>query len=359
MRPLKLTMTAFGPYKRTEMIDFTELDGNNLFVISGNTGAGKTTIFDGICFALYGSASGTDRENNRMLRSDFASDDTQTAIELEFEIHGRHYRILRQPGHVKEGNKSRTGERYEFYEKVDGREVPCVDRQKVSDIDKKVEAIIGLTQDQFKQIVMLPQGEFRKLLTSETENKEAILRRLFKTESYSQINQLLRDRKNRIDQDFKQAQQSRDHFVQSIHTALPEREGSELFNTLRSDFYNINQVVAGLEKETAYYTEKITSDERAYQNAYQKHDQKQTELQQAKAYNDQFADLNKKKTELNKVEEQIPAYKKKEKQLEDAERARHLEPYEKQVTDWKSDEKAKRETLQHAEIADKQAKEKL
>src|SRR5699024_7653378 len=189
-------MTAFGPYKKTEVIDFTELEENHLFVISGNTGAGKTTIFDGICFALYGSASGTDREDHRMLRSDFADDDTHTSVELEFELNGHIYRILRQLGHVKQGNKTKTGERYEFYEKVDGKEVPCVDRQMVSEINKKIEALIGLTQDQFKQIVMLPQGEFRKLLTSDTENKEAILRRIFKTESYKQLNELLKQKKD-------------------------------------------------------------------------------------------------------------------------------------------------------------------
>src|SRR5699024_11337351 len=94
--------------------------------------------------------------------------------------------ILRQLGHQKKGNKSKTGEKYEFYEIVDGSEIPCVDRQMVSEINTKIEDIIGLTQDQFKQIVMLPQGEFRKLLTSETENKEAILRRRFKTERYHQ-----------------------------------------------------------------------------------------------------------------------------------------------------------------------------
>ncbi|ALX48577.1 AAA family ATPase [Lentibacillus amyloliquefaciens] len=359
MRPIKLTMTAFGPYKQTERIDFNELNGNKLFVIAGNTGAGKTTIFDAICFALYGSASGSDREDNRMLRSDFAPDDKHTSIELEFEIHGRHYRILRQLGHVKKGNKSKTGERYEFYEKVDGREVPCVDRQMVSEIDKKLEAIIGLTQDQFKQIVMLPQGEFRKLLTSETENKEAILRRLFKTESYNQINQLLRDRKSKADEAFKQLQQSRDHHVNSIHTALPEREGAELFDVLHSDYYNINQVIGGLDKEIAYYTEKITTDDKAYQDAYQKHDQKQTELNEAKMLNNQFADLDKKKTELSDLEKQIPGYQEKEKQHANAERASHLEVYEKQVTDWKNDEKTKRDALQHAETADKQAREKL
>lgn len=104
-------MTAFGPYKYSETIDFTELDQNHLFVISGNTGAGKTTIFDGICFALYGSASGSDRENQTMLRSDFAEDNTHTSVELIFELHGRIYRILRQLGHVKKGNKTKTGDK--------------------------------------------------------------------------------------------------------------------------------------------------------------------------------------------------------------------------------------------------------
>lgn len=359
MRPLKLTMTAFGPYKGTETVDFTELESNNLFVISGNTGAGKTTIFDGICFALYGSASGMDREDNRMLRSDFADDDTHTSIKLEFELHDRFYRILRQLGHVKKGNKSKTGEKYEFFEKVDGKEIPCVDRQIVSEIDRKVEEIIGLTQDQFKQIVMLPQGEFRKLLTSQTENKEAILRQLFKTESYNQISQLLRDRKNRIEQDFRQAQQGRDHFVQSIHTALPAREDAELFQVLSEDYYNINQVVDGLEVEIKHYKEKVATDKQAYQTAYQKHDKKQTELHQAKALNDQFADLDKKQTELTGLEEQVPAFKEKEKQLEYAERASQLEVYEKQVTDWKKDEQAKTVILQQTDAAAKTAREKL
>src|SRR5690625_389527 len=167
MKPLLLKMTAFGPYKVTETVDLKELENNRLFVISGNTGPGETTIFVEISFALYASASGTDRSCYAMLRSDLSADDTHTAAELEFELSGRVYRILRQLGHVKKGNKPRTGERYEFFEIVDGQEIPCVDRQMVSEIDQKVEEIMGITQDQFKQIVMLPQGEFRKLLTSE------------------------------------------------------------------------------------------------------------------------------------------------------------------------------------------------
>ena len=121
---------------------------------------------------------------SKFMRSDFAEDDVHTSVELEFELHDHHYRIKRQLPHVKKGNKSATGEQYEFFENINGKEVPCVDRQMVSEINKKIESLIGLTKDQFSQIVMLPQGEFRKLLTSETKNKEEILRKIFKTEPY-------------------------------------------------------------------------------------------------------------------------------------------------------------------------------
>ncbi|MEC5424843.1 SMC family ATPase [Virgibacillus sp. C22-A2] len=359
MRPLKLTMAAFGPYKGTESVDFTELEQNNLFVISGNTGSGKTTIFDGICFALYGSASGTDREDSKMLRSDFADDNTHTSIELEFELNGRFYRILRQLGHVKQGNKSKTGERYEFFEKVEGKEIPCVDRQMVSEIDRKVESLIGLTQDQFKQIVMLPQGEFRKLLTSQTENKEAILRRLFKTENYSYINELLKNKRNKVDQEFKQVQQKRDHFIQSITTALPSREESPLFEVLSEEYYNVNQVVAALDEEAAFYEKQLIIDKQNYNEAYKAHDKMQTEFHQAKTLNDRFTDLDQKEKQLKELDVQVPTYAKKEKKLEEAERASHIEVYEKQAVEWRKEEKQKGIALERSEAADKIAGDRL
>ena len=91
MKPIHLEMTAFGPYKHDEVIDFAKLKDNRLFLISGPTGAGKTSIFDAICFAIYGTSSGTDRDQTRMLRSDFADDDTHTAVEFTFEMRSRKY----------------------------------------------------------------------------------------------------------------------------------------------------------------------------------------------------------------------------------------------------------------------------
>ncbi|MBP1969076.1 exonuclease SbcC [Virgibacillus natechei] len=352
-------MTAFGPFKHTESIDFRELKENNLFVISGNTGAGKTTIFDGICFALYGSASGTDREDTKMLRSDFAEDNTHTSIELEFELRGRNYRILRQLGHVKAGNKSKTGEKYEFFEKVDDKEIPCVDRQMVSEIDKKVEAIIGLTQDQFKQIVMLPQGEFRKLLTSETENKEAILRKIFKTESYKQMNERLRNKKDNVKEDFMKLAQKRDHYIQNIPAALPQREESSLFKVLAEEHHNVNQVIAGLEEETLFYHNQITIDQQNYDAKYKAHGTKQTEFYAAKTLNDRFQDLDTKEKELKELQEQVPAFKSKEKQLVSADSASTIEVYEKQAAGVRQEEKEKASALEKAKAAEKMAEETL
>lgn len=357
MKPLRLTMTAFGPYKDTESIDFSELEETNLFVISGNTGAGKTTIFDGICFALYGSASGSDRGDFNMLRSDFAEDHIHTSVELEFELSGKTYRIMRQLGHFKKGNKTKTGDRCEFFEIVDGREVPCVDRQMVREIDQKVEVIIGLTKDQFKQIVMLPQGEFRKLLTSETENKEAILRKIFKTDSYKQMNELLRERKNQAENAYKETELTLQRHITDIISILPKREESDLFGVLAEEHYNVHQILVGLEKEGEFYQKKIQSDQEASDKAFQEREQKQKELHQAETVNEQFQQLDQKEKQLREQEEKVPAVEEKEKQSGAAERASGLLAYENQVNDQRREETEKKRVLTNAETAKKQADE--
>src|SRR5690625_3743737 len=339
-------MTAFGPYKDTEMIDFAELENNRLFVISGNTGAGKTTIFDGISFALYGSASGTDRESYTMLRSDFADDDTHTAVELEFELNDRVYRILRQLGHVKRGNKTRTGERYEFYEKVDGKEIPCVDRQIVSEIDQKVEEIMGITQDQFKQIVMLPQGEFRKLLNSETENKEEILRRLFQTDRYQQISLHLNERRQQLQETFNEKKQSLDHYIQLIYGTLEAREGSQLFQTLNQEHYNVNQVIDHLTAEINFYKKQLEEKSREVKKANQLYDEKQSEYFKAKQTNELFDELAQKEKQLSQLQEKKDIIKEKKQILQAAILANDLIPLEDKYNERVENEKRRKNMIE-------------
>lgn len=359
MRPLKITMTAFGPYKHREVINFTELKDNRLFVVSGNTGAGKTTIFDAICFALYGSASGEDRSDPKLMRSDFAEDDVHTAVELEFELHDRIYRILRQLPHVKQGNKGATGERYEFYERVDDRELPCVDRQIVSEINKRVEELVGLSKDQFSQIVMLPQGEFRKLLTSQTENKEEILRKIFRTEPYKWISERLKEKKKVADEEFKREVQARDRYINNIGATLPLRDDSKLFEVLAQEHFNTNQVISGLEEDSAYYQQKIENNKSQAEIANIVHHQKLEEYHKAKALNERFMELEDKMKKHQHLSEQAPIFKEKEKQLENAERASHIELYEAQVNEWREDEKVKNQEKIVANAAHDEAEKQL
>ncbi|HSJ36805.1 MAG TPA: SMC family ATPase [Planococcus sp. (in: firmicutes)] len=346
MRPLKLKLTAFGPYKETEEIDFNDLQGNRLFVISGSTGSGKTTIFDGISFALYGAASGSDRSETRNLRSDFADDAVHTCVEMEFEIHNQMYRILRQMGHVKKGNKSPTGERYEFFEIHESGEKPCVERQIVSEINRRVEEILGLTQNQFSQIVMLPQGEFRKLLTSETDNKEEILRRIFKTEPYKMISERLKQKRDAAKDIYGVEEQVLKSRIRDI-AALPERE-SELFEVLGREQPNIHQILSALELETVYYKDKIADDRIQHETLYKKHQDKLESYHEAKKWNGRFDEKLEKEQRYNRLTEQLPAIAAKEKAVQQAERAGFIANIENLYRELQANETEKHQLLQRA-----------
>lgn len=325
MKPIKLTMRAFGPYKREEIIDFTRLHDNRLFVISGTTGAGKTTIFDGICFALYGQGSGSDRKDTKMLRSDFAEDDVHTAVELVFEIHDKTYRVLRQLPHVKKGRKAATGEKYELFEiNENSLEIAAVERQKVTDINQKIVEIIGLTYDQFSQIVMLPQGEFRKLLTSQTENKEEILRKIFKTNRYGEMAQKLEVKKQQAEQQLNKAQVIKNSYIEQISGALPRRD-SHLFSVLDKQS-NIYQIQDALREELSYYQEKIIEDYGLYEKAFELHKQKYDLFIANKTLNDRIDNYEKNVIKLTELQQQNPIYERMKFEYDAAIRASQIEP---------------------------------
>lgn len=333
MKLIRLTMTAFGPYKDKQVIDFTELEDRQLFVISGPTGAGKTTIFDAITFALYGTASGSDRDDIAMLRSQFASDDVHTSVDLIFELHHHTYRVFRQMGHIRVGNKTPTGAKYEFYKITDEREIPIVDRQIVTEINKKVEELIGLTASQFKQIVMLPQGEFRKLLTSTTENKEDILRRLFQTKRYQRLTELLKQKQDSIQLQFNSEQQELNRYIQSIETSLIEREATPLFSLIKDDYVQIDNVLTLLNDEIQYYDEKITEEEKVYEKTVEQFNLQHQLMSEARTVNAQFIDLEEKERNLEELLTQKANIVHDEKRWQDAERASKIEPYENHLNE--------------------------
>lgn len=192
MKPIKLIISAFGPYAGTmPEIDFNLFDNHSLFLISGDTGAGKTTIFDAISFALYGTTSGTYRDNKN-LRSEYAKDDVKSFVDFYFSHQGRNFHVYRTPEYERnklrgEGTKTQPSEAV-LYE--DG-EKPIEGTKKVNEA---IEKLLSVNEKQFKQIAMIAQGEFRELLVAKTDDRTAILRTIFMSDPYKEIEFKLGDK---------------------------------------------------------------------------------------------------------------------------------------------------------------------
>lgn len=192
MKPIKLKISAFGPYAgEIPEIRFDQFEERGLFLISGDTGAGKTTIFDAICYALYGSTSGRYRDTKN-LRSEYADPDCESYVDFYFSHQGKDYHILRRPSYVREKYKGKgtkeEGEKAEFYE--EGK--PPIEGLK--QVEKAVKDLLHIDEKQFKQIAMIAQGEFRDLLFAKTDQRTEILRTIFMTENYKSIEFKLKDR---------------------------------------------------------------------------------------------------------------------------------------------------------------------
>lgn len=188
MKPTKLTLSAFGPFSDLVELDLTQLDGQGLFLITGDTGAGKTTLFDAICFALYGEVSGPYRPVEH-LRSDFAAPNAQTFVQLEFVHRGKPYTLKRNPAY--ERPKLRGSGTVK--EKPDALLIlpgePPV--QGVRQVNAAVRELLGIDCPQFKQVGMIAQGEFMKLLNASTDEREGILRQVFATQKYQNLTNAL------------------------------------------------------------------------------------------------------------------------------------------------------------------------
>lgn len=200
MRLKKLTLQAFGPFKDNVVIDFEDdkID-KGLLLISGDTGSGKTTIFDAICFALYGKTSGETRKIDS-LRSDWASPEVETFVELEFYYKNKFYEVRRSPSYSRKRNNAQKETKKpataEF--NIDGRIVT-----KTKDVTKEVEQLIGLDYKQFSQVAMLSQGEFTKFLLAKSDDKTTIFRKIFGTEFYERFENELKARKSSKENELK------------------------------------------------------------------------------------------------------------------------------------------------------------
>lgn len=213
MKPIKLTMQAFGPFAKTETIDFEKLGSNALFLINGPTGSGKTSILDAICFALYGETTSNERQGIQM-RCDSASPQLLTEVILDFSLHGKVYRVTRAP--EQEAPKARgegltvrkhTASLYEL------GETEKLITSKTTQVKTEITNIIGLNETQFRQVMVLPQGKFRELLLATSKEREEIFGQLFETDIYKKIEYALKDKASSISK-------AKDEFDNQIRGAL-------------------------------------------------------------------------------------------------------------------------------------------
>ncbi len=187
MKPIQLEISAFGPYSKVVKIDFTSLYEDGLFLITGATGSGKTTIFDAIIFALYGEASGSFRDA-KSLRCDFADNSQETYVDLTFQFKRQTYHIRRSPQYMKAGRKTPISAHAELT-LPDGKIISTT-----RDVNQAISKLLGVDVLQFKQIAMIAQGEFTRLIYASSDEKEKIFRKLFGTYHYDQFENLLKEK---------------------------------------------------------------------------------------------------------------------------------------------------------------------
>ena len=306
MKPIKLTMQAFGPFAQTETIEFDKLGTNPLFLINGPTGSGKTSILDAICFALYGETTGNERQGIQM-RCDMAAPTLLTEVTLEFSLHGKSYRVIRSP--EQEAPKARgegmTVRKHTaaLYEITDEEKLIT---SKTTQVKTEVTNIIGLNETQFRQVMVLPQGKFRELLLATSKEREEIFGQLFQTDIYKKIEYALKDKASAISK-------AKDEFDNQIRGALQvagvssEAELTEQREALSAQF----ETVQKQEQESL-----------AQLNAVK------TELQKAEALSNEFKKREQAEIALKQHLEQSDAVSSRQLQLDNAKKASKVElPY--------------------------------
>lgn len=314
MRPVQLTLQAFGSYGTKTVIDFTR-PNQNLFLVTGATGSGKTTIFDGIVFALYGEASsGSNRKDGTELQSQYVDYGVKPYVELVFSEYSggeeKIYTVQRVPRHIrllKKGSGTKEERESVSLTMPDGMEYS----QNQKETDKKLEEIVGLTKSQFMQIAMIAQGEFMELLRADSNRKKEIFRKLFHTERYQKIVETLKDRR-----DTRQAE------MMDIHRAcqgevsrilIPETyENGEKLAELKqritvSDRLNVadmDLLMEELEQIGQIIGEQMEKEQEAYERAMRIRDQKRDACHSAQVLLDSYHQLEEAERELETCREE-------------------------------------------------------
>ncbi len=301
MRPVKLEMSAFGPYAGKTVIDFNQLGKSGLYLITGDTGAGKTTIFDAITYALFGAASGNNREIS-MLRSQYAEPDTPTEVELAFEYKGKIYIVKRNPDYERKKSKGEgftTQKAEATLQYPDGRVI-----SKVKDVTKAVEELIGIDRNQFTQIAMIAQGDFLKLLLAPTDERKKIFQKIFHTENFYKLQERLKGESSKLKDQYDEAKRSISQYIGGI--LLEEADLFEVeVEQAQNDELSVEKILEliGRIMERDEVLEKETNQE--LQTVEIKLEEIKRVFDEAETRNREIENLEKKKQELRERQKEL------------------------------------------------------
>jgi len=239
VKPLNITLSAFGPFAEKTEIELNKFGNKGIYLITGDTGAGKTTVFDAICYALYGEASGKYRSKAASYRCAYAKPDTPTYVKLVFEYNGDEYTLTRNPEYTRpktkgEGTTLETAKAELIY--PDGRVLT-----KVGDVTRAIEELIGLNHDQFTQISMLAQGDFQRLLNADTKERIDIFRRIFNTELYQVFQDRLSEKQSSLNKDWNEQIRSVAQLIDSV-VCMNDEQQLKIDELKESGVYMIDSV---------------------------------------------------------------------------------------------------------------------
>ncbi len=331
MRPLRLTLSAFGPFAREAEVDFTKLGGRGLFLVSGDTGAGKTTLFDAIAFALYGEPSGATRKKE-MLRSDFAPPEAETFVLFQFSSQGVEYSLRRSPAYErpKKNGKGSTKKAAEAELTLpDGRVVTGSE-----EVTRRIEELLGLNRQQFSQIIMIAQNDFLHLVSCKTEERADILRRVFGTGIFQDFQQSLKDEAGRLRQKWEMDAGNIWQLAGSIQLEK-EEEADESTLALRAwlaDAENRSQpneaqLLEWLTALAARQTSLLENADAEHERHQAKLNTLLTEKALAEGLNERFSQLEKAREKMQKLKSQEADMARRAEGLEKARRALyHVKP---------------------------------
>lgn len=328
MKPLKLIMSAFGPFAEETTIDFEALGTDGIFLITGDTGAGKTTIFDAISFALYGEASGGKaRRSVKNFRSDYVGLNADTYVILQFEQRGRRYEIMRAPEYerlAKRGGGVTKSLAQAYLLELEGDYLAKTPR----DADKQIQKLLGLSREQFAQTVMIAQGDFLKIIAAKSDDRKKIFQQLFDTGLYERFQNRLKEKNSQMEQQSERLKERMTAAMAQCRFSGPLPEDLNVKEPAHAAAF-----LEYLTVQTAAYQKELAEKETEKQAAEQQYADLGIALTNGKEGNRRLMELGQKHIELEKLRARTPEMTQKQQELDNARRAAEVKPVQDQLLD--------------------------